>query len=180
MKYSFFIIYLLILFLKNDMNAQSSLELAFIKVLNEYRKDRNLSYLFYDSVSSKITKHHAQYLSLCNDANIQISDHEEKVDIKHFNEMNFDQRSEMIKPEVWWFGEIQIQYLLKRNNDVETAKQILKTFDKSPGHKDIMTLDIKKKNISIPIVAISIFEKKDEFDQIVLSIVVNVGSRIIK
>ena len=76
MKYSFFIIYLLILFLKNDMNAQSSLELAFIKVLNEYRKDRNLSYLFYDSVSSKITKHHAQYLSLCNDANIQISDHE--------------------------------------------------------------------------------------------------------
>jgi hypothetical protein len=86
----------------------------------------------------------------------------------------------MIKPEVWWFGEIQIQYLLKRNNDVETAKQILKTFDKSPGHKDIMTLDIKKKNISIPIVTISIFEKKDEFDQIILSIVVNVGSRLIK
>jgi hypothetical protein len=43
MKYSFFIIYLLILFLKNDMNAQSSLELAFIKVLNENIKLANYS-----------------------------------------------------------------------------------------------------------------------------------------
>lgn len=176
---NYYKIILVLSFMPLFVMAQTSLESAFIKSLNIYRKERNLSQLIYDSASSKITCYHARYLNNCNDLNIQIRDHDETVDIKNFKEYNFDQRAKKVLPVVW-IGEIQLQYYIKNNYDSISAKNILQIFHNSPPHREIMNIQIPDNIGILPIVSTCIEERKDEFDQIVLSTVVNFGYKEIK
>ena len=141
----------------SEFYAQSlfELELEFVNQLNIYRKKHGLGPVNYDAKIAHLANYHAKYLAECSvlnhDVHYDKSPHDEQYDIKNHKELNFKQRAEMEPNKNIW-AEIQIQSHHNKNKETNSnvAKSIIESFDKSPGHKEIMLcedLNPKFKNI---------------------------------
>lgn len=136
----FFILFFLYI---GNTYSQSPLEAEFVKQLNVYRKQHGLGPIKYDAEISKVALYHANYLSKCNKTSYVVAldklPHDEKFDIKDHKELNFTQRASMAPNKNMW-SEIQIAYSPIKN--IATVSEIvsimIKSFDGSPKHKEIM------------------------------------------
>ena len=142
--------------------SQTALETEFVKQLNVYRKQNGLGPVKYDAEVSKVALYHSNYLVECSKVNhIEHSDklpHDEQFDIKNFKEMNFDLRVAMAPNKNIW-GEIQIQSNASNQGGsiTDVVKGIIKTFDGSAKHKEIMLCEDLGKFTNI--VGVSIIKK---------------------
>jgi hypothetical protein len=166
----------ILMFISNSY-SQSALETEFVKQLNVYRKQHGLGPVKYDAEVSKVALYHSNYLVECSKVNHTAHydklPHDEQFDIKDFKELNFDQRAAMSPDKNIW-GEIQIQSNgCKKNESIsEIVKGIIKTFDGSPKHKEIMLCEDSEKFKNI--VGVSIVKKEGKlgpnFDEYTVNI----------
>lgn len=130
------------------IHAQSPLELEVVKQLNIYRKKHGIKPVVYDVEISKVALYHTNYIKECRKVGHNVNKdklpHDEQYDIKNYKELNFEQRASMAPDKSIW-GEIMIAAAMynKATSIESIAKDIIKSFDSSPNHKDIMLQDFK-------------------------------------
>ena len=178
MKQIFLLITICILNIKQGV-AQTAFEVTLLKSLNEYRKIKGLAIVYYDSSASVIAKQHSTYLNKCSDANHIVhydSDggHDEKYDVPDFTERTLEQRANSVKGATF-IGEICYQTfeVLEGTDEKSVAANIIKGFDASPGHKNVMTFDYGNTiNFLKPIVGLSVLKKLSNISGYVRYVVV--------
>jgi hypothetical protein len=126
-----------------NLYSQTVLEKEVLHQLNIYRKQHGLNPVKIDSTVSSIALYHVNYLLECSKVNHSVHNdklpHDEQFDIKGFTEKNFDQRAAMAPDKNIW-GEISIPFMPVKSglSLIEIAKSIIRSFDGSPKHKEIM------------------------------------------
>lgn len=176
-------IILLFLVSIGNLYSQTSLEKEVLNQLNIYRKQHGLNQIQIDTTISRIARYHAEYLVQCHKAKHVVHydklPHDEQFDIKGFVEKDFDQRVAMAPEKNIW-GEIQMQSIPSKVgvSNEEIAKSIIKSFDSSPKHKEIMLCEDVARIINV--IGISVIQtgKNDNgYDEYVVNI--NFGSSLI-
>jgi len=153
--------------------AHSPLEKEVSNQLNIYRKQHGLNPANLDTTISKIARYHANYVLECSKVNHSVNydklPHDEQFDIKGFVEKNFEQRAAMAPDKNIW-GEIMIacMWIKSGSSNIEIAKSIIKSFDGSPKHKEIMLASDTPKFPNI--VGISVIKKVSTIDEYVVNI----------
>lgn len=156
--------------------SQTPLEKEVLNQLNIYRKQHGLNPVKIDSTVSSIALYHVNYLLECSKVNHAVHydklPHDEQFDIKGFTEKNFDQRAAMARDKNIW-GEISIPSIPVKSelSNLEIAKNIIRSFDGSPKHKEIM---LESDNPKFPdIVGISVIKRVSNipsYDEYVVNI----------
>lgn len=146
--------------------AQTGLETSFLNALNKYRHNKGLALVYYDATASVIAKSHTTYMSKCLDLKHNLyydSDggHDEKYDVPGFNERTLEQRTRGIS-NISFVGEICYTAFDVEvgTDDKKAIDDMIKGFDASPGHREIMSFDFgDTQGLAKPIVALSVIKK---------------------
>ena len=156
--------------------SQTPLEKEVLNQLNIYRKQHGLKSVQIDTTISRIALYHSKYLVECHKINhvahYDKLPHDEQFDIKSFIEKNFDQRVAMAPDKNIW-GEIQMGYMVSKfgATNIEIAKEIIKSFDSSPNHKEIMLAGDNPKLLNLVGISVIQIEKNDNgYDAFVVNI----------
>ena len=171
------ILFLLLLALaQNDLYAQTNLEKLVLKELNAYRKLNKLKPVFYSDTVSKASYHHTQWMSRVNfdrmklimeidDESEEMDAHTETIDVPNFKEIKTpEDRGRafgIIKENTnYTLGEIcnltsangGNYFIVSQKTDDILAKDIISKFSKSPGHDEVMRLDLDKCKVGICVI----------------------------
>lgn len=159
-----------------NLYSQTPLEKEVLNQLNIYRKQHGLKAVQIDTTISRIALYHSKYLVECHKINHAVHydklPHDEQFDVKGFIEKNFDQRV-AIAPDKNIWGEIQMQAVPAKSgaSNIEIAKLIIKSFDSSPKHKEIMLAEDGSKFLNV--VGISVIQSgklTDDTNEFVVNI----------
>jgi hypothetical protein len=159
------ILFLISIFTSQYIYAQTPFEAKLLVGLNKYRNEKGLLSVNYDSSGSIIANYHAIYLDKCSAAKHRVHNdtdkgHDELFDVLDFKEMTFNERVATVSG-VTMVGEIQYQGLTIENgtNDDVAVSMIIKGFDSSPAHKEIMTLHFPNDPSIKPVVGLCVLRK---------------------